>query len=60
MARITRSQTLTLLQKLNDLHAHEQPDICEYLHDHAHELYRSCLARFCAARHRNCNMPLPD
>ncbi|WP_425541310.1 Rop family plasmid primer RNA-binding protein [Staphylococcus aureus] len=24
----------------------EQADICESLHDHADELYRSCLARF--------------
>ncbi|MDN0343133.1 Rop family plasmid primer RNA-binding protein, partial [Escherichia coli] len=23
-----------------------QADICESLHDHADELYRSCLARF--------------
>nr|1QX8_A Chain A, Regulatory protein ROP [Escherichia coli]1QX8_B Chain B, Regulatory protein ROP [Escherichia coli] len=41
MARFIRSQTLTLLEKLNEL-----ADICESLHDHADELYRSCLARF--------------
>ena len=46
MARFIRSQTLTLLEKLNDLDADEQADICESLHDHADELYRSCLARF--------------
>ncbi|WP_442950444.1 Rop family plasmid primer RNA-binding protein [Paenibacillus sp. DMB20] len=45
MARFIRSQTLTLLEKLNELDADEQADICESLHDHADELYRSCLAR---------------
>ncbi|MGU6914664.1 Rop family plasmid primer RNA-binding protein [Salmonella enterica subsp. enterica serovar Minnesota] len=29
MARFIRSQTLTLLEKLNDLDADEQADICE-------------------------------
>ncbi|WP_096260907.1 Rop family plasmid primer RNA-binding protein [Escherichia coli] len=43
MARFIRSQTLTLLEKLNELDADEQADICESLHDHADELYRSCL-----------------
>ena len=33
-------------EKLNELDADEQADICESLHDHADELYRSCLARF--------------
>ena len=46
MARFIKSQTLTLLEKLNELDADEQADICESLHDHADELYRSCLARF--------------
>ncbi len=46
LARFIRSQTLTLLEKLNDLDADEQADICEALHAHADELYRSCLARF--------------
>ena len=46
MARFIRGQTLTLLEKLNELDADEQADICESLHDHADELYRSCLARF--------------
>ena len=46
MARFIRSQTLTLLEKLNELDADDQADICEALHDHADELYRSCLARF--------------
>lgn len=41
MARFIRSQTLTLLEKLNELDADEQADICESLHDHADELYRS-------------------
>ncbi|EJV4972061.1 Rop family plasmid primer RNA-binding protein [Escherichia coli] len=36
MARFIKSQTLTLLEKLNELDAD----------DHADELYRSCLARF--------------
>ncbi|ENR8965139.1 TPA: Rop family plasmid primer RNA-binding protein, partial [Shigella sonnei] len=44
MARFIRSQTLTLLEKLNELDADEQADICESFHDHADELYRSCLA----------------
>ncbi|MEG8137745.1 Rop family plasmid primer RNA-binding protein, partial [Acinetobacter baumannii] len=35
MARFVRSQTLTLLEKLNDLDADDQADICEALHDHA-------------------------
>ncbi len=39
MARFIRSQTLTLLEKLNELDADEQADICESLHDHADELY---------------------
>jgi hypothetical protein len=34
MARFIRSQTLTLLEKLNELDADEQADICESLHDH--------------------------
>ncbi len=38
MARFLRSQTLTLLEKLNELDADEQADICESLHDHADEL----------------------
>ncbi len=37
---------LTLLENLNDLDAHEQAVLCESVHDHADELYRSCLARF--------------
>ncbi|MGU4841574.1 Rop family plasmid primer RNA-binding protein, partial [Escherichia coli] len=45
MARFIRGQTLTLLEKLNELDADEQADICESLHDHADELYRSGLAR---------------
>ncbi|MGK3550250.1 Rop family plasmid primer RNA-binding protein, partial [Escherichia coli] len=44
-ARFIRGQTLTLLEKLNELDADEQADICESLHDHADELYRSCLTR---------------
>ncbi|MBW0823917.1 Rop family plasmid primer RNA-binding protein, partial [Escherichia coli] len=46
MARFIRSQTLTLLEKLNELDADEQADIGESLHDHADELDRSGLARF--------------
>ncbi|HDS4750629.1 TPA: Rop family plasmid primer RNA-binding protein, partial [Klebsiella pneumoniae] len=38
MARFIRGQTLTLLEKLNELDADEQADICESLHDHADEL----------------------
>ncbi|OIN18412.1 hypothetical protein AO411_2031845 [Salmonella enterica subsp. enterica serovar Sarajane] len=46
MARFIRAQTLTLLEKLNELDADDQAGICESLHDHADELYRSCLTRF--------------
>ncbi|EKS5376305.1 Rop family plasmid primer RNA-binding protein [Salmonella enterica] len=46
MARFIRTQTLTLLEKLNELDADDQADICESLHDHADELYHSCLTRF--------------
>ncbi|BAM55109.1 regulatory protein Rop [Bacillus subtilis BEST7613] len=50
MARFIRSQTLTLLEKLNELDADEQADICESLHDHADELYRrgslGCRSKF--------------
>ncbi len=46
MARSIRSQTLTQLEKLNDLYADAPAEICESHHDHADELYRSCLARF--------------
>ncbi|MBJ2606364.1 Rop family plasmid primer RNA-binding protein, partial [Salmonella enterica subsp. enterica serovar Typhimurium] len=38
MARFIKSQTLTLLEKLNELDADEQADICESLHEHADEL----------------------
>ncbi|HFG6643118.1 TPA: Rop family plasmid primer RNA-binding protein [Salmonella enterica subsp. enterica serovar Bovismorbificans] len=46
MARFIKSQTLTLLDKLNELDADEQADICESLNDLAEELYNSCIARF--------------
>ncbi|EAB5867376.1 Rop family plasmid primer RNA-binding protein [Salmonella enterica subsp. enterica serovar Enteritidis] len=46
MARFIRTQTLTLLEKLNELDADDQADICESLCDHADELYHSCLDRF--------------
>ncbi len=46
MARLIRSETLTLLEKLNDLDADEQADICESLHDNDFELYLSFLERF--------------
>ena len=45
IARFIRSQTLTLLEKLNELDADDQADICDALHEHADELYRRCLAR---------------
>jgi Rop protein. len=41
MARFFKSQTLTLLEKLNDLDADEQANICESLYDHPDELYRA-------------------
>ncbi|WP_077250268.1 Rop family plasmid primer RNA-binding protein, partial [Escherichia coli] len=40
MARFIRNQTLTLLEKVNDLGADEQADMWESLHDHAAEHYR--------------------
>ncbi|ELF6841731.1 Rop family plasmid primer RNA-binding protein [Salmonella enterica] len=46
MARFIRAQTLTLLEKLNELDADDQAGMCESLHDQADELYRSCLTRF--------------
>ena len=46
MARFIRSQTLNASGETQRLDADEQADICESLHDHADELYRSCLARF--------------
>ncbi len=46
MSRVMRRQPLTRLEKLNDLDADEQADICESLHDNADERYRSCLALF--------------
>ncbi|MEI8518360.1 Rop family plasmid primer RNA-binding protein [Escherichia coli] len=46
MARLIRDQTLTLLEKLNELDADEKADMCESLQDHADVHYRSCLARF--------------
>nr|AYC81243.1 putative ketoreductase [synthetic construct] len=60
MARFIRSQTLTLLEKLNELDADEQADICESLHDHADELYRSCLARFGDDGENLWHMQLPE
>ncbi|WP_332121920.1 Rop family plasmid primer RNA-binding protein, partial [Escherichia coli] len=39
MARFIRSQTLTLMENLNEMDADEQEDICESLHNHADELY---------------------
>ena len=35
---LSEGETLTLLEKLNELDADEQADICESLHDHADEL----------------------
>jgi hypothetical protein len=40
------SQTLTLLEKLNELDADERADICESLHDHADSFTAAALARF--------------
>ncbi|MDO2083435.1 Rop family plasmid primer RNA-binding protein, partial [Escherichia coli] len=40
MARFIRGQTLTLLEKLNELDADEQADICESLPAHADKLFR--------------------
>ncbi|EFE8111749.1 Rop family plasmid primer RNA-binding protein, partial [Escherichia coli] len=54
------SQTLTLLEKLNELDADDQADICEALHDHADELYRSCLARFGDDGENLGHMQLPE
>ncbi len=59
-ARCIRSQTLTLLEILNDHDADEHADISESLHDNADELYRSCLSRFGDDGASHCNMQLPE
>ncbi len=41
MALFIRSKTLTQMEKLNELDADEQAEICESLHEAADELYRS-------------------
>ncbi|MGJ8863276.1 Rop family plasmid primer RNA-binding protein [Salmonella enterica subsp. enterica serovar Kentucky] len=42
-----RKQKQTQQEKLKEIDSHEQADICESHNDHADQLYRSCLARFC-------------
>ncbi len=46
MARFIKSQSLTLLEKLDALDADEQAAICERLHELAEELLNSIQIRF--------------
>ncbi len=46
MARFIKSQSLTLLEKLDALDADEQAAICERLHELAEELQNSIQIRF--------------
>ena len=46
MARFIKSQSLTLLEKLDALDADEQAAMCERLHELAEELQNSIRVRF--------------
>lgn len=46
MARFIKSQSLTLLEKLDALDADEQATLCERLHELAEELSNSIQAHF--------------
>ncbi|WP_347942703.1 Rop family plasmid primer RNA-binding protein [Escherichia coli] len=46
MARFIKSQSLTLLEKLDALDADEQAAMCERLHELAEELQNSIQVRF--------------
>ena len=46
MARFIKSQSLTLLEKLDALDADEQATLCERLHELAEELYDSVQTHF--------------
>lgn len=46
MAKFIRSQTLLLLEKLNELDLDEQADQCEKLHEDCEALCQSLVAEF--------------
>lgn len=46
MAKFIRGQTLSLLEKLNELDLDAQADICEKLHDDSEKLYQALLIAF--------------
>lgn len=46
MAKFIQSQTLLLLEKLNELESDNEADLCEKLHEDAETLYRRLLIAF--------------
>lgn len=46
LAKFLKTQSLILLEKLNELDADKQADICEQLHEHAEQLHHSVEQRF--------------
>jgi len=46
MAKFIQSQTLLLLEKLNELDVDHEADLCEKLHEDAETLYRRLLTAF--------------
>ena len=67
MAGFIKSQSLTLLEKLDALNADEQAAMCEKLHELAEELQNSIQTRFEAENltgcHERCNSdphPTPE
>jgi len=46
MAKFIQSQTLLLLEKLNELEADHEADLCEKLHEDAETLYCRLLTAF--------------
>ncbi len=46
MAKFIQSQTLLLLEKLNELESDNEADLCEKLHEDAETLYHRLLMAF--------------
>ncbi|HCB0539857.1 TPA: Rop family plasmid primer RNA-binding protein [Klebsiella pneumoniae] len=46
MAKFIQSQTLLLLEKLNELDSDHEADLCEKLHEDAEALYRRLQTAF--------------
>lgn len=46
MAKFIQGQTLLLLEKLNELDADREADLCEELHESSEVLYRRLLMAF--------------